>query len=255
MGLPDEVARDALRGEDGRRVADAAISSTAVRESRRSTGEATMIDDENGIGTRVAWGAVVAGSLVALAVGLVLAILGLGLGLGAVDVVSGADADAGTITGAVGVWWTVSALLSLFVGGWVAGRIGGGLFAPGGVFVGILVWALTTLASFYVLTTPVSTVIGGPMAVATDSVYAVLSDAEAQAGLDVAPIEGLPEEDAEDVEEMRTQAARELAARAEGAMAAGMWAAFTLLLGAGAAVAGAWFATEPPAWSRPRPFV
>lgn len=201
----------------------------------------------------IAWSAIVAGSLVALAVGLVLAILALGLGLGAVDVVSGEDADAGTITGAVGVWWTVSALLSLFVGGWVAGRIAGGPFAPGGVFLGILVWALVSLTSLYILTTSVSTVLGGPLAVATDSVYAVLSDAQVQAGLEVSPIEGLPEEDAEDVEELRAEAARELAARAEGAMAAGMWAAFTLLLGGGAAVAGVWFATEPPAWSRPRP--
>ena len=203
----------------------------------------------------IAWGAVIAGGLVALAVGLVLSIMALGLGLGAVDVVSGEDADAGTITGAVGVWWTVSALLSLFVGGWVAGRMAGGPFAPGGVFLGILVWALVTLASLYILTTAVSTVLGGPLAVATDSVYGVLAEAEARSGTDVAPIEGLPEEDAEDVEEMRAEAARELAARAEGAMAAGMWAAFTLLLGGGAAVAGAWFATEPPAWSRPRPFV
>ncbi len=211
--------------------------------------------DVAGTSLGIAWSAIVAGSLVAIAVGLVLAILALGLGLGAVDVVSGEDADAGTVTGAVGVWWTVSALLSLFVGGWVAGRIAGGPFVPGGVFVAILVWALVTLASLYILTTAVSTVLGGPLAVATDSVYAVLRDAEVQAGVDVAPIEGLPEEDAEDVEEMRAEAARELAARAEGAMAAGMWAAFTLLLGAGAAVAGAWFATEPPYWSRPRPFV
>ena len=214
-----------------------------------------MIHEDDVIGTRVAWGAVVAGSLVALAVGLVLAILALGLGLGAVDVVSGEDADAGIITGAVGIWWTVSALLSLFIGGWVAGRIAGGPFAPQGVFLGILVWALVTLTSLYILTTAVSTVLGGPLAVATDSVYAVLREAEAQAGMEVAPIEGLPEEDVEDVEEMRAEAARELAARAEGAMAAGMWAAFTLLLGGGAAVAGAWFATEPPGWSRPRPFV
>lgn len=203
----------------------------------------------------IAWSAIVAGSLVAVAVGLVLSIMALGLGLGAIDVVSGEEADVGAITGAVGVWWTVSSLLSLFVGGWVAGRIAGGPFAPDGVFLGILVWALATLASLYILTTAVSTVLGGPLAVATDSVYGVLSEAEARAGMDVAPIEGLPEEDAEDVEEMRAEAARELAARAEGAMAAGMWAAFTLLLGGGAAVAGAWFATDPPAWSRPRPFV
>jgi hypothetical protein len=204
---------------------------------------------------RIAWSAVIAGSLVALAVGLVLAILALGLGLGAVDVVSGEDAEAGAITGAVGVWWTVSAMLSLFVGGWVTGRIAGGPFAPGGVFLGVLVWALVTLASFYLLTTTVSTLVGGPLAVATDSVYGVLREVESQPPMDAEPLEDLDEEELEDVEEMRAEAARQLAARAEGAMAAGMWAAFTLLLGCGAAVAGVWFATEPPAWSRPRRFV
>jgi hypothetical protein len=203
---------------------------------------------------RIAWSAVIAGSLVALAAGLVLAVLALGLGLGAVDVVSGEE-ESGTITGAVGIWWTVSAMLSLFVGGWVTGRIAGGPFAPGGVFLGVLVWALVTLASFYLLTTTVSTLVGGPLAVATDSVYGVLREVESQPPLDTGPIEGLDEEELEDVEEMRAEAARQLAARAEGAMAAGMWAAFTLLLGGGAAVAGVWFATEPPAWSRPRRFV
>jgi hypothetical protein len=203
---------------------------------------------------RIAWSAVIAGSLVALAVGLALAILALGLGLGAIDVVSGEE-ESGTVTGAVGIWWTVSAMLSLFVGGWVTGRIAGGPFAPGGVFLGILVWSLVTLASFYLLTTTVSTLAGGPLAVATDSVYGVLREVESQPPLDPGPIEGLDEEELEDVEEMRAEAARQLAARAEGAMAAGMWAAFTLLLGAGAAVAGVWFATEPPAWSRPRRFV
>jgi len=203
---------------------------------------------------RIAWSAVIAGSLVALAVALALAILALGLGLGAIDVVSGEE-PSGTVTGAVGVWWTVSAMLSLFVGGWVTGRIAGGPFAPGGVFLGVLVWALVTLASFYLLTTTVSTLVGGPLAVATDSVYGVLREVEAQPPLDTGPIEGLDEENLEDVEEMRAEAARQLAARAEGAMAAGMWAAFTLLLGGGAAVAGVWFATEPPAWSRPRRFV
>lgn len=200
----------------------------------------------------VAWGAVVAGSLLALAVHLVLAILALGLGLGAVDVVSDPGAESGTITAGVGVWWTVSALVSFFLGGWAAGRVAGGPFAPEGVFLGILVWAFVTLASLYVLTTTASTVLGGPLAVATDSVYSVLDEAELQSEMVAQPTEGLEEEDREDLEEIRSEAARQLAARAEGAMAAGLWAAFTLLLGGGAAVAGAWFATEPPAWSRPR---
>lgn len=202
----------------------------------------------------IRWGAVVAGSLVALAVHLVLAILGLGLGLGAVDVVSDPDAATETITAGVGIWWTVTAILSMFLGGWIAGRFAGGPFAPEGVFLGVLVWALVTVASFYIVTTTVSTVLGGPLAVATESVYGVLTEAELHAEMEaeLAAAPPLPEADEEDVEEIREETARRLAARAEGAMEAGLWVAFTLLLGGGAAVAGAWFATEPPAWAEPR---
>lgn len=204
------------------------------------------IEREQGILARISWSAVAAGTLVALATHLALSTLGLGLGLGAVDVVSDADAESGVITGAVGVWWTVSALVSLFLGGWTAGRVGGGPFAPGGVFLGVLVWAIVTLFSFWILTTAVSTLLGGPLAVAAESVYGVLGEAEAQPPL---PVNGVEDED---LEEMRAEAMRRLAARAEGAIHAGLWAAFTLLLGAGAAVAGAWLATEPPYWARPR---
>ena len=199
----------------------------------------------------ISWGAVVAGALVALAAGLVLSMLGLGFGLGAVDVVSDPAATAGTITAAVGVWWSVSALVAFFLGGWIAGRIAGGGFASDGLYLGVLVWALATVLSFWLVTTAISTVLGGPIAVATDSVYAVLSESEAAPDL-VSEDADVPPEVLEDLLEQEREAARALAARAEGAMAAGIWAALTLLLGGGAAVAGAWFATEPPAWSRPR---
>jgi hypothetical protein len=102
-----------------------------------------------------------------------------------------------------------------------------------------------TLVSFWLLTTTVSTLLGGPLAVATESVYGVLGEIETGSTV-------LPAGQDEDLEELRVEAMRRLAARAEGAIDAGMWAAFTLLLGAGAAVAGAWLATEPPAWARPR---
>lgn len=205
-----------------------------------------MIEREEGTCARISWSAVAAGTLVALATQLALSTLALGLGLGAVDVVSDPDTESGVITGAVGVWWTVSALLALFLGGWTAGRIGSGPFAPGALLRGVLVWAIVTLISFWLLTTAVSTLLGGPLAVAAESVYGVLGEVETES---VIPAGGIEDED---IAEMRAEAMRSLAARAEGAIEAGLWAAFTLLLGAGAAVAGAWLATEPPAWARPR---
>jgi hypothetical protein len=202
----------------------------------------------------IAWGAVAAGSLVALSAQLVLSMLGLGLGLGAVDVVTGEGAESSIISGAVGVWWIVSALVALFLGGWTAGRIAGGRFLPEGVLRAVLVWAIVMLASFYLLTTVIGTVLGGPLAVATDSVYGVLAETEAASerlALEGEPPE-LPPDQQEDLDELRAEEARRLADHAEGAMHAGVWAAFTMLLSGGAAVAGAWFAIDPPAWARPR---
>lgn len=196
----------------------------------------------------IPWGGIVAGALVALAAHLVLAIMGLGLGLGALGVASDAETETGTVTAAVGIWWSVSALLALFLGGWFAGRVAGGPFVSDGLFLAVLVWALVTAASFYLVTTTISTVLGGPLTVATDSVYGVLGEAETQAEIafQEAQVELSPEE-----EEARREQAQQLVARAEDAMDAGLWAAFTLILGAGAAIAGVWFATEPPAWARP----
>lgn len=180
-----------------------------------------------------------------------LAILGLGLGLGAVAVVSGADAEIDTITLAVGLWWSVGAIVALFLGGWVAGKVAGPPFTPHGILLGALVWAIVTLGSFYLSTTALSTVLGGPIAVATESVYGVITEAEAQT-LVVKPEDDIPPAVLEDIEEDRVAAAKRLAVRAEDAMEAGVWAALTLMLGAGAAIAGALIAIEPPAWAQPR---
>ncbi len=197
----------------------------------------------------VSWSPVAAGALVALGAQIVLSLIGLGFGLGAVDVVEGDEARA-TITGAVALWWSVSAIVALFLGGWTAGRTGGGPFVPRGALLATLVWAIVVVASLYLATTSVSTMLGGPITVATDSVYGVLAGAETQPP-PADEIGTTPPVEGEAVKE-RAAAAHQLAAQAEGAMHAGLWAAFTLLLGAGAAIAGAWFATDPPAWSRPR---
>lgn len=198
----------------------------------------------------VAWSAVVGGALVALATQLVLWLVGLGFGLGVVDVAERGEAAAATITGGVALWWCVSAVSALFLGGWMAGRIAGGPFMGRGLTVGVLVWSLFTLGSLYLTTTSASTMLGAPLTVAADTVYGVLTEAENP--LPEIVESGLPAAAAEEIREDRAAAARERVARAKGAMHAGLWAAVTLLLGAGAAVAGVWFATDPPAWSRPR---
>lgn len=112
------------------------------------------------VARRISWGAIIAGTVMALMVQLLLSILGLGVGAGAIDPLSEANPVAGIGTGA-GIWFAVSLLLALFAGGYVAGRAAGIPRRQDGMLHGLLTWALTTLLTFYLLTTTVGGLIGG----------------------------------------------------------------------------------------------
>ena len=109
---------------------------------------------------RVSWGAIFAGAVVALVTGFVLNLLGLGIGLQAFDPASDPDTLGGFGIGQ-GIWAIVSSLLSLFAGGWVAGRLAGMPRKVDGMIHGVVVWALTTLLTLYLLTTGVGRIVSG----------------------------------------------------------------------------------------------
>lgn len=94
---------------------------------------------------RVQWGPIIAGSLAALGTLLVLTILGIAIGSSAIE--PGADVtDWGT---GAGIWGGLSALASLFIGGWVAAKTA----AVDGPFAGLmngLMAALTTIVALLV---------------------------------------------------------------------------------------------------------
>lgn len=109
---------------------------------------------------RISWGAVLAGVVVALGVQLMLSLLGIGIGFGTIDPNTEANPMAGLGTGAV-IWWAISMLISLFVGGWVAGRLAGMPTAFESILHGILTWSLFMLLTFYLLTTAIGSMISG----------------------------------------------------------------------------------------------
>lgn len=109
---------------------------------------------------RISWGAVFAGLVVALVVQLTLSLLGLGIGIGSIDPAEEQNPMAGLGTGTL-IWWVVSMLISLFAGGWVAGRLAGMPTSFDSILHGILTWGLFTLLSFYLLTTAVGRIISG----------------------------------------------------------------------------------------------
>ncbi len=109
---------------------------------------------------RVSWGAIFAGAVVAIIVQFLLNLLGLGIGLTTFEFASPDDSAAG-FGMAQGIWAVISALIALFVGGWVAGRLAGMPRKTDGMLHGVVTWALTTLLGLYLLTTGVGRVVSG----------------------------------------------------------------------------------------------
>src|SRR5215216_1788218 len=85
---------------------------------------ATVIEERVDIpldGLRISWGGIWAGVLTVLGMLLFLATLGLAIGITAVDP---SDADAQSIGMGAAIWSGVALLISLFVGGMAATRLG-----------------------------------------------------------------------------------------------------------------------------------
>lgn len=105
--------------------------------------------------SRVSWGAVFTGLILALATYLFLGVLGTAIGSGSIDAMNDRNPLAGFGTG-TGTWVGVSTLVALAVGAFFAGRT-----APGkGILHGVLCWAVTTLITVYALSSLVSGAIG-----------------------------------------------------------------------------------------------
>lgn len=109
---------------------------------------------------RVSWGSIFAGALVAISCQLVLSLLGMGIGFTAIDPATEANPLSGVGTGAL-LWWSLSMLISLFLGGWVAGRLAGIPRSVDGFLHGFLSWGVVTIASVLFLTTAVGATLGG----------------------------------------------------------------------------------------------
>ena len=98
----------------------------------------------------LSWGAIFGGCFVALSIHILLTMLGLGLGVRMIDPLTN-DNPAGDFSVAAGLVWTVSALIAMAIGGWVAGRsINVGERRTGGLH-GFVVWSLSTVVVFLFL--------------------------------------------------------------------------------------------------------
>lgn len=134
--------------------ANATHQDRRVGERRRGFYAAML----RGEGTKVSWGGIFGGVLVAVGLLFLLGALGVAVGISAVDP---GDTQASTLGAGAGIWAGLSLLLALFVGGMVSTRIGAITDGTTGFFEGALVWVVSILMMVYFASTGVSTLAGG----------------------------------------------------------------------------------------------
>ena len=111
--------------------------------------------------TRVSLGAIFAGVVLAIAVQLVLGILGTGIGLSMVDPVEGTTPGAAGFGIGAGIYWLITTVIALGAGGYTAARVAGVHDRFDGLVHGLVVWGVTLILTLYLLTSAVGGIVGG----------------------------------------------------------------------------------------------
>lgn len=106
--------------------------------------------------SRLSWGAIFAGSFVAVATFFSLAILGAGFGMAAVPVTDSVAVGYGAAAFAL-----VCALAAYFCGGWIAGRLSPMGHVADSVLHGVVCWAFTVVFSGLLIASTAGAAFGG----------------------------------------------------------------------------------------------
>lgn len=106
---------------------------------------------------RISWGAIFAGVVMAVVTQFMLSLLGAGVGLAAI----GPGSSAGGFGVGAAIWWSVSALIAMYTGGWFASRMAGSATAGEGAVHGVLTWGVSTLLTLFLFSTAMGKIVGG----------------------------------------------------------------------------------------------
>lgn len=114
---------------------------------------------------RISWGAIFAAVVVALAIQVLLGMLGTAIGASTLDpaTVDGSPSASSFGIGAA-IWWVVSSLIALYVAGWIAGHLSGNARKSDAVLHGLAAWAVATIVTLYLVTSAAGSVMSGATA-------------------------------------------------------------------------------------------
>lgn len=123
--------------------------------------------DVMGVRSRISWGAIAAGAMVALAVYFILTLTGVAVGL---EVASRRDVPLGA---GAALWAIVTLLLSMFVGGWTASRLAVGESKLEAVLYGVILWSVLFVGMFWLVGMGLRTGFGALLGMASGAVTVV----------------------------------------------------------------------------------
>ena len=176
----------------------------------------------------VSWGSVVAGAVIAVAVGAMLNLLGLAVGVSVLEPGDPGGASAGEYTVLSGIWLLVSTVIGLVVGGYVAARSAADPDHHEGALHGAAVWAVTFLLAFLLTGTLVSGTAFSGIAAAGAAAEDVRGPADRVTDAARGAAAGVRDEDRRDgASERRTEEAADRAADA--VSGAAFWGFATML--------------------------
>jgi hypothetical protein len=142
-------------------------------------------------GMKVSWGGVFAGVLVAMGVSMLLAALGLAVGVTAVDP---GDTDPTAIGVGAIAWGALQLLITLFVGGMVATRVGAIIDRTTGFFEGVLVWVVSLILMAYLAGSGIASVASGAFSLLGGATQTFNAAIQTQVGADSIDVSGTIEE-------------------------------------------------------------
>lgn len=127
---------------------------------------------------RISWGAILAGAIVAVAVGAMLSILGVAVGASSVDATNAQSPSGSTVGIAAGAWLLISNLIGLAVGGYVAARLSGSADGTDSTLHGLSVWGIGYLLSAVLL----GNIVAGTASTATQGISSMVGGLGQAAG-------------------------------------------------------------------------
>lgn len=160
--------------------------------------------------SRVSWGAIISGIVISIGLLFLLGLLGSAIGFSSVDPQSN-DPLGGIGIGAA-IWWALASIISLGVGGFVAGRLSGMPDKASSTAHGASVWGLVTILTLWFAASAVGSVLN----TATGALATVMETAAQAAEIDSLPtdeIEAQADEIARSIDPSDRQMVRERATR------------------------------------------